>query len=300
MSDPTTPGSSETPEQPTTPLPPAPTQPAQAQPHPPHAAAVPPAPQPGQQPGQPPAPQPAQQPGFAPAPPAGGAPPQPPVAGPPNGYPQPVGAPQAPLNALALVSFIGSFFVSLVGIICGHIALSQIKKSGERGRGFALAGTIIGYVAFAGTILAIIVSIAVAGAAVKYASDLSDSSIEQLERQLEELDSLPGTGDQLADDGTALPDEFLDGSDAVAGGERSAEFCAAFTELSDTGVSEDVSDAQALEAFRKLAEIESPNQGVYQRFYAYVQNPLDGENGDIEALMNDYFEAAMADGLACL
>ncbi|QBE49872.1 DUF4190 domain-containing protein [Leucobacter triazinivorans] len=292
MSDPTNPGNSETPEQPTTPLPstqPAqPTQPAQAQPHAPHAAAVPPAPQPGQQPG------------FAAAPPVGGAPPQPPVAGPPNAYPQPVGAPQAPLNALALVSFIGSFFVSLVGIICGHIALSQIKRRGERGRGFALAGTIIGYVALAGTILAVIVGIAVAGAAVKYASDLSDSSIEQLERQLEELDSLPGTGDQFAEDGTALPDEFLDGSDSAGGDERSAEFCAVFTELSDYGASDGTADAQALEAFRKLAEIESPNQSVYQRFYAYVQNPLADENGDIEALMNDYFEAAMADGLACL
>ncbi|WP_449280764.1 DUF4190 domain-containing protein, partial [Leucobacter sp.] len=240
-----------------------------------------------------------QQPGSPAAPPAG-APPQQPAGAPPAGYPQPAGAPQAPLNALALVSFIGSFFVSLVGIICGHIALSQIKKSGERGRGFALAGTIIGYVALAGTILAIVVSIAVAGAAVKYASDLSDTSIDQLEQQLEELDSLPDGGEQPTDDATALPDDTTSGSEATGTGERSAEFCAAFTELSDYGASEDVADAQALDAFRKLADIESPNQGVYQRFYEYVQNPLAGESADVEALMNDYFEAAMSDGLACL
>ena len=49
------------------------------------------------------------------------------------------------VNSLALVAFIGSFFVGLVGVICGHIALSQLKKTRERGYGFALAGVIIGY-----------------------------------------------------------------------------------------------------------------------------------------------------------
>ena len=34
----------------------------------------------------------------------------------------------------------------IAGIICGHISLSQIKKTGEQGRGMAIAGLIIGYV----------------------------------------------------------------------------------------------------------------------------------------------------------
>jgi ABC-type spermidine/putrescine transport system permease subunit II len=49
-------------------------------------------------------------------------------------------------NVLAIVSLILAFVVSLGGIICGHIALAQIKKTGEKGRGLALAGTILGYV----------------------------------------------------------------------------------------------------------------------------------------------------------
>ena len=36
--------------------------------------------------------------------------------------------------------------VPLGGIITGHIALGQIKRTGEGGHGLALAGTIIGYV----------------------------------------------------------------------------------------------------------------------------------------------------------
>jgi hypothetical protein len=39
----------------------------------------------------------------------------------------------------------------IAGIICGHIALSRIKNNPAlEGRGLALAGVIIGYVAIAG------------------------------------------------------------------------------------------------------------------------------------------------------
>lgn len=49
-------------------------------------------------------------------------------------------------NTLAIIALVGSFFISLVGIICGHLALNQIKQTGEKGRGLALAGLIIGYI----------------------------------------------------------------------------------------------------------------------------------------------------------
>lgn len=58
----------------------------------------------------------------------------------------PLYAPEPTTNVLAIVALVGSFFVGLVGIVCGHIALAQIKRTGEKGRGMALAGTIIGYV----------------------------------------------------------------------------------------------------------------------------------------------------------
>lgn len=65
-------------------------------------------------------------------------------------YSQPAAAAQPPqpagTNTLAIVALISSFFISLAGVICGHIALGQIKQTGEQGRGMALAGLIIGYV----------------------------------------------------------------------------------------------------------------------------------------------------------
>ena len=60
-------------------------------------------------------------------------------------------------NTLAIVSLVTSIIgISLAGIICGHIALGQIKRTGEQGYGMALAGVIIGYVGFVVGIIALL------------------------------------------------------------------------------------------------------------------------------------------------
>jgi peptidyl-prolyl cis-trans isomerase B (cyclophilin B) len=91
-------------------------------------------------------------PGYTPAP-GYEQPPQQPYgyAAPPSGYQQ--GYPQqyaAPMptgtNGLAIASLILAFVFAPAAIILGHMALSQIKKTGQEGRGLALAGTILGYV----------------------------------------------------------------------------------------------------------------------------------------------------------
>ncbi len=79
---------------------------------------------------------------------------QPAGAPPYPGYPPQYVPGMNPTNSLAIASFVCSIagiFVTglgLVGIILGHIALGQIKRSNgyERGHGFAVAGLIIGYV----------------------------------------------------------------------------------------------------------------------------------------------------------
>jgi hypothetical protein len=78
-------------------------------------------------------------PGFAPS-----------YPGMPMGYPPP-----RRTNGLAIASLACSIFgvfcclTALPGVVMGHIAMSQIKRSGEDGKGLALAGLIIGYVAMA-------------------------------------------------------------------------------------------------------------------------------------------------------
>jgi uncharacterized protein YacL len=82
--------------------------------------------------------------------------------------PQPYGAPGAPAqtdktNVLAIVGIILAFFVPLVGVILGFVARSQIKRTGEKGSGLALAAIIIG---LAFIVIGIIISVvfAIAGA----------------------------------------------------------------------------------------------------------------------------------------
>jgi hypothetical protein len=97
-------------------------------------------------------------------PPTPPTPPAPPVAQPAQPYAQqqPYGAAGyqpgmvPPTNTLAIVALILGFVVPLGGIIAGHIALGQIKRTGESGHGMALAGTIIGYVLTGLTLLYII------------------------------------------------------------------------------------------------------------------------------------------------
>lgn len=83
---------------------------------------------------------------------------------PPPATPYATTTPQDRTNPLAIVALIAAFVVPLAGIICGHIALAQIKRSGERGHGLALAGTILGYVFVGLGILAFVLVFALAAA----------------------------------------------------------------------------------------------------------------------------------------
>lgn len=201
-------------------------------------------------------------------------------------------APTGSTNTLAIVALVGSFFIGLVGIICGHIALKQIKRTGESGRGLALAGTIIGYVTTAIAVIGVIFWIVMASLIVGSAQ----SSITELEQQIDALpDTLevPSTPDSSVDDGTT-----------DAAGERSAEFCEIFAQATEASATTDDSGnptPEALELFKRLAETPSPNQEIYQRFSVIAQDPQQLQNDvDPEALMTDYFEAAMEDGMACM
>jgi len=66
-------------------------------------------------------------------------------------------------NALAIVSLILVFVFWPAAIVCGHIARSQIRRTGERGRGLTTAALIMGYGIVGFWVLVITVGFAVAG-----------------------------------------------------------------------------------------------------------------------------------------
>ncbi|QEO15194.1 DUF4190 domain-containing protein [Agromyces intestinalis] len=106
------------------------------------------------------APQPAAPAYQPPAAPAYGAPAAPAYGAPAYGAP-----PAAKTNVLAIVSLVSAFFISLVAIITGHIALNQIKKTGEQGRGLAIAGLVLGYIGLVVGLIVIVVWIILIAAA---------------------------------------------------------------------------------------------------------------------------------------
>lgn len=61
-------------------------------------------------------------------------------------YPQQSYFPSQKTNGLAIVAFILSFFISILGIILGHIAIRDIRLTGERGDGLAWTAITIGWV----------------------------------------------------------------------------------------------------------------------------------------------------------
>jgi protein-disulfide isomerase len=61
---------------------------------------------------------------------------------------------------LAIASLVCSFFISLLGIVFGHIALSRIRRSGDGGRGLAIAGLAVGYTSLAVGTLAAVLAVA--------------------------------------------------------------------------------------------------------------------------------------------
>jgi hypothetical protein len=96
----------------------------------------------------------------------------------PPGYPQQYGYPPpaygqypapARTNSLATAGLVCSIagvavclLACIAGIICGHIARGQIRRTGEGGAGLALAALIVGYTWLALGVIAVIVIVTIA------------------------------------------------------------------------------------------------------------------------------------------
>ena len=69
-------------------------------------------------------------------------------------YQQPMYQPAPRTNGFAIASLICSLVcINILGIIFGHVAISQINKTGEGGKGLATAGLILGYLSLVGWII---------------------------------------------------------------------------------------------------------------------------------------------------
>lgn len=73
--------------------------------------------------------------------------------------------PTGTTNTVCVVALISSFFVSPAGVVLGHLGMSQVNRSNEKGWGLALTGAIIGYIGLmawvsAGIVLLVVLAFA--------------------------------------------------------------------------------------------------------------------------------------------
>ncbi|HWH00719.1 MAG TPA: DUF4190 domain-containing protein [Pilimelia sp.] len=62
----------------------------------------------------------------------------------PGGHPPP--APPAGTNTMAVLALVFAILLPPLGIVFGHLAGRQIRRTGETGGGLAVAGLVLGYV----------------------------------------------------------------------------------------------------------------------------------------------------------
>ncbi|MDF2667636.1 MAG: hypothetical protein K0R81_3486 [Microbacterium sp.] len=223
------------------PVPPAPGDPASA-------AGAPGAPEGAPAAGGTPAPEAAAAPG---APEGPAAPPYvgaPPAGAQPGGVPPYAGSASIPppvdyanrTNVVSIFALVLGFIVPIGGIIAGAVGLSQVKRTGEKGRGLAIAGIIVGSVMTLLTILGVILFFVfvVIGAAAEEAQSTDDGGFYdpnqnapteflslQVGQCLDDVSSGFITSDNLVDCGLphtyevfgnfTVPDGAFPGDDAI-------------------------------------------------------------------------------------
>ena len=72
--------------------------------------------------------------------------------------PAPVNVSAPPTNGVAIAALILAFVFYPVGIVLGHVARGQIKRTGEGGKGLATAALILGYLQLAATVVVVLVA----------------------------------------------------------------------------------------------------------------------------------------------
>ena len=89
-----------------------------------------------------------------------GADPFDPFTGSATGAPETPAPQQQETHTLATLSVVFAFVFAPAGLILGHLALSQIHQTGQRGRDRALVGVTLSYVFITVAVVALVVSAA--------------------------------------------------------------------------------------------------------------------------------------------
>ena len=90
-----------------------------------------------------------------------------PVAPTPSAQPQLAGTNSLAITSLicGIAQFMFGPLATIPAVVCGHVARSQIRRTGEQGAGMALAGLIMGWIGVGFTVLVVIGAVLLVAAA---------------------------------------------------------------------------------------------------------------------------------------
>lgn len=83
-------------------------------------------------------------------------------------YPPP---PPRDTNIWAILALVSALTIPPLAIVAGHVALSQLKRTGDQGRGLAIAGLVLGYLLTAIAVVAMIAVVWIESSAPDYSPD---------------------------------------------------------------------------------------------------------------------------------
>lgn len=227
--------------------------------------------------------------------------------------------PQPPMNTMSVVGFILAFLLAPVGAILSHIARDQIKRSGERGEGLALAGIIIGWTQTAVAVLGLVVFFAVGG----FLFSMFTQTISELETEVtasavpDEDTSEDSTGTSAEPNQTheasrsnplggkphvVTPDK-TDG--AVASRDLNAPHCDAVNEVLDNMAGLDSSDQGEMQeiagSYDRLADVYSDPSAteLYREYAGALRDPVGNTDVDFVELSEEAAEQLGQDIVSC-
>jgi peptidyl-prolyl cis-trans isomerase B (cyclophilin B) len=79
---------------------------------------------------------------------------------------------------MAIASMVFAFLFAPLGILFGHISLSQIKRSGEEGHGLAVAGLVISYLITVFAAIAMVAVVVLAALAIRLTDDMGNLVVD--------------------------------------------------------------------------------------------------------------------------
>jgi hypothetical protein len=204
-------------------------------------------------------------------------------------------APREPLNRLAIIALVVSFFVSIAGIVLAVLALRQLRAREERGRGLALGALLVSGIGTAVFVALYAVFMFGGTSLVGNITGLAPTSAatsspfeQQTFTKAEKIEAKTA----VASGGGAVPGHIVSGDLCKA--------VSTFETVSKGKSTVSNVEPQVLASMQALAAVESPNQKAYAKMAGLAKDPASVTSiVTAQGITADFAKAIQVDVTTC-